>query len=111
MNMFFLVKVITSGIIIGIVTEISKKYTLTGGLIAAMPLTTLISLIWLYVETKDMSLLAEFSKSVFWGIFPALMFFLPAMFLFKKGYNFYFILFACFCCFGVGAYLHQTLLK
>lgn len=111
MSLFLIVKIVVSGLIIGLVTEISKKYTITGGLIAAMPLTTLLAIIWLYVETKDLSLIREFSRSVFWGIFPALMFFLPAMFLFKKEANFFVVLTICFLSFGVGAFFHHILVK
>lgn len=111
MSLFLIVKIVVSGLIIGLVTEISKKYTIAGGLIAAMPLTTLLAIIWLYVETKDLSLIGEFSRSVFWGIFPALMFFLPAMFLFKKEANFFVVLTICFLSFGVGAFFHHMLVK
>ncbi|MEW5819202.1 MAG: DUF3147 family protein [Cyanobacteriota bacterium] len=111
MSAFLVFKIILSGVIIGVITEISKKYTLLGGLIAAMPLTTLLSLFWIYYESRDYNLLANFSKSVFWGIFPTLLFFIPLIFLFKKEVNFYLVLLAGFTAFAIGAYFHQTLLK
>lgn len=107
---FFITKILVSAIIIAFVSEISKRYTAVGGLIAAMPLTTLLTLFWLYYEKKDMVLLSNFTKAVFWGVFPSLLFFIPAMWLFKKGYNFYFTLFVSFVFYGVGAYFHQKLL-
>jgi uncharacterized membrane protein (GlpM family) len=107
---FFITKILISAIIIAFVSEISKRYTVLGGLIAAMPLTTLLSMIWLYYEKKDLALLSDFTKSVFWGIFPSLLFFIPAIWLFKKGCNFYLTLFISFLFYGVGAYFHQKLL-
>jgi len=110
MTAFFLVKVLISAIIIASVSEIAKRYTSLGGLIAAMPLTTLLSLCWLYYDKKDLNLLSDFSKAVFWGIFPTLLFFIPAIFLFKKGYNFYFVMSISMFCLLIGAYIHQKIL-
>ncbi|MGD9580466.1 MAG: DUF3147 family protein [Vampirovibrionia bacterium] len=111
MSLYLVLKIIISGVLVGVVTEISKKYTIIGGLIAAMPLTTLLAILWLYFETKDLSLIGTFSRSVFFGIFPTLMFFLPAMFLFKKDNNFFVVLLICFLSFGVGAYFHHLYVK
>lgn len=110
MTVFFVVKILISATIIAIVSEVARKYTSLGGLIAAMPLTTLLSLCWLYYEKKDLNLLSDFSKAVFWGVFPTLLFFIPAIYLFKKGYNFYLVMTISFLCFLVGAYIHQKLL-
>jgi len=110
MTLFFVIKVIISAVIIATVSEIAQRYVSIGGLIAAMPLTTLLSLIWLYYERKDLNLLSDFSKSVFWGIFPTLLFFIPAIFLFKKGINFYLVIFISTLCFLAGAYVHQKIL-
>lgn len=107
---FFITKIFVSAIIIAVVSEISKRYTAVGGLLAAMPLTTLLSIVWLYYEKKDLALLSDFTKAVFWGVFPSLLFFIPAMFMFKKGYNFYLTLFISFLFYGVGVYFHQKLL-
>lgn len=107
----FLIKIIISAIFIAIVTEIAKLTPSLGGLIAAMPLTTFLSLCWLYYEKRDTVLLADFTTSVFWGIFPTLLFFLPAIFLFKKGYNFYVVLLISFIFLFIGACIHQMLIK
>lgn len=110
LSAFFITKIFVSAIIIALISEISKRYTELGGLIAAMPLTTLLSMIWLYYENRDLSLLSNFTKAVFWGVFPSLLFFIPAMWLFKKGYNFYLTLFISFVFYAIGAYFHQKLL-
>lgn len=109
--MFFATKVLISAVIIALVTEIAKKHVSLGGLVAAMPITTLLSICWLYYEKKDLVLLSDFSKSVFWGVFPTLMFFIPAIFLFKKGWNFYLVMSISFIFLGIGAYFHQKLLQ
>ena len=110
MTVFFIVKILVSAVVIAVVTEIAKKYASLGGLIAAMPLTTLLSLFWLYYEKKDTVLLYDFTKDVFWGVFPTLLFFISAMYFFKKGWNFYLTLFISFIFLGIGAYIHQKLI-
>ncbi|OGH98843.1 MAG: hypothetical protein A2287_08800 [Candidatus Melainabacteria bacterium RIFOXYA12_FULL_32_12] len=104
---FIIIKVLITALVIVLVTEIAKRHTSLGGLIAAMPITTLLSLFWLYYEKKDLALLSDFTRAIFWGIFPTLLFFIPAIFLFKKGWNFYLVLGISFICLGIGAYIHQ----
>ena len=109
--MLIVVKIITSAIIITIVTEIAKRNTSLGGLIAAMPLTTVITLIWLYIEKRDINLLSDFTKSVLFAIIPTIMFFIPAIILFKKGWNFYIVMIISFICFSIAAFIHQKLVN
>jgi F0F1-type ATP synthase assembly protein I len=108
---FFLVKVIVSALVIAVVTEIAKVSTSIGGLIAAMPFITVMSLIWFYTEKKDSILMADFTISVFWGIFPTLLSLLPAIYLFRKGYNFFHVLFISFIFLAIGVYIHQYFIK
>lgn len=48
--MQLIVKILLSAIIIGVVTEMAKRFPTYGGVIAALPLVSLLSLIWLWVE-------------------------------------------------------------
>ncbi|WP_057914868.1 DUF3147 family protein [Peribacillus muralis] len=66
--MFTIVKIIASAIIIGVITEISRRYPNYGGMIAALPIVSVISILWLYVQGERMEALSEFSLSVVWGI-------------------------------------------
>ncbi len=43
--MFTVVKVIISAIIIGVITEISRRYPQQGGVIAALPIVSLLSIL------------------------------------------------------------------
>ncbi len=108
--MLFVVKIIVSALIIAVVSEISKHLAHLGGLIAAMPLTTLLTLFWLNYETGDQELLAEFTVSVFWGIFPTLIFFISVIYLFKRGWTFYPAIGASLVLFSLAAIIHQKFL-
>jgi hypothetical protein len=67
---FLVIKILASAIIIGIVTEVAKRFPTYGGIIAALPLVSLLSLIWLYVQGEQTINLSKFALGVLWG-FPA----------------------------------------
>lgn len=68
--MFFAVKVIVSALVIAIVTEIARKFPVYGGVIAALPLVSLLSLFWLSIQGQHSLQLSKFAIGVLWG-FPA----------------------------------------
>ncbi len=84
----FITKTLISAVIIAIISTISKKYPGIGGLIASIPLTSLIAMIWLYQETQDTQKVITLSNSIFLMIFPSLIFFLVLPILLKR-INFY----------------------
>lgn len=110
MNIFFITKILISAIIIAFVSEIAKRYTLLGGLIAAMPITTLLSMLWIYFDKKDATLISNFLISVVFGTILSFLFFICAIFLLKKGINFYLTLFVSLFVLGVGAYFYQKII-
>ncbi|MFC4410479.1 DUF3147 family protein [Chungangia koreensis] len=63
-------KVITSAIIIAAVTEVAKRFPTYGGIIAALPLVSLLSIIWLNVQGESSTTISNFALGVLWG-FPA----------------------------------------
>jgi F0F1-type ATP synthase assembly protein I len=68
--MYVVVKVIVSAIVIGIVTEIARRFPLYGGIVAALPLVSLLSIMWLYFQGEQNTTLSKFALGVLWG-FPA----------------------------------------
>ncbi|WP_419881760.1 DUF3147 family protein [Peribacillus sp. B-H-3] len=68
--MYVITKIIASAIVISVVTEISRRFPSYGGIIAALPLVSLLSIIWLYVQGEETSTLSKFALGVLWG-FPA----------------------------------------
>lgn len=68
--MYVIVKIMISAILIGIVTEVSRRFPTYGGIIAALPLVSLLSIIWLYVQGEQTTVLSKFALGVLWG-FPA----------------------------------------
>lgn len=68
--MFLFMKIIASALVIATVTEISRRFPAYGGIVAALPLVSLLSIIWLYVQGEQTATLSKFALGVLWG-FPA----------------------------------------
>lgn len=64
--MYYILKVLLSAILIVAITEIAKKSTLMGGILASIPLVSVLAFIWIYVETKNIEIISSLSISVFW---------------------------------------------
>lgn len=88
----YIFKVIISAILIVAVSEFSKKSSLVGGILASIPLTSVIAIIWLYAETKDVQKISNLSLSIFWLVIPSLSLFLILPALIKMKIAFYFAL-------------------
>ncbi len=85
----FLIKLLISSGIIIIVSEISKKDTLMGGIIVSIPLVSVLSMVWLYLETKNVENVSALSTSILWLIIPSLTLFIVLPILIKSGINFF----------------------
>jgi F0F1-type ATP synthase assembly protein I len=110
--MQFLFKISTTIAIIVFCTQIGKKFPSLGGLIATMPLTGLIVLVWLYSDNPgDYEIMVKYTKGALWGILPSILFFLVAFLCFKKHFSLAVVLPASFGIWLIGAFIHQWLLS
>jgi uncharacterized membrane protein (GlpM family) len=66
---------ITAAVVV-IVSEAAKRSDRLGGLIAALPLVTVLALIWLYVERQPQAKIANHAWYTFWYVVPTLPMFL-----------------------------------
>lgn len=83
--MQFAVKLLISMLLISACAAVGKKIPSPAGLIATLPLTTLVVLIWLHTEDEgDYARFAAFSKGVVWEIIPSMLFFITAYGCFRK---------------------------
>jgi hypothetical protein len=71
------------------VSEIAKRSSTLGAIIASLPLTSLLAFLWLYGETGDTAKIAELSKSIFWYVLPSLVLFIALPVLLNGGMNFW----------------------
>jgi hypothetical protein len=80
--------VVTTGLVV-LISELSKRSTLVGAILASVPLISVLAMTWLYVETHDAAQVASLSKSIFWLVLPSLALFLVLPVLLERGLNFY----------------------
>ena len=108
----FAVKLIAANIIIVTCSLVGKRFPSLGGLIATMPITTLIVLFWLRADRPgDSRLLADFTGGVFWGIIPTLLFFGAAWCCLRRGLPLSLALTVGSGVWLLGAVVHQGLLR
>lgn len=67
--------ILTAGIVV-LVSELAKRSDKLGGLVAALPLVTVLTLIWLYVEQQSQEKIANHAWYTFWYVVPTLPMFL-----------------------------------
>src|SRR6478672_6167432 len=101
----YAIKVLLSALVIVFVTELAKRSTLVGALIASLPLTSLLAFVWLYWDTRDASRVAGLSIDIFWLVLPSLALFLVLPYLIRLGWGFWISLLAAMAatvvCYGV----------
>lgn len=86
---FYLVKIAITTTLIVIISELAKRNTLAGAILASIPLVSILGMFWLYIETKDTTRVSSLAVSVFWLILPSLVLFVTLPLLLKHGFSFY----------------------
>ncbi|PCI60748.1 MAG: hypothetical protein COB34_02025 [Methylophilaceae bacterium] len=66
---------ITAGVVV-VVSELAKRSDKLGGLLAALPIVTVLTLIWLFVEKQPDAKIANHAYYTFWYVIPTLPMFL-----------------------------------
>jgi len=86
---YYLIKVLLSSVTIVAISEISKRSTTIGSILASIPLVSLLAFVWMYIETKDTVKIAQLSQGIFWLVIPSLLFFILFPVLLKKNIDFW----------------------
>jgi hypothetical protein len=78
---WIITKYFLTAAVVVLVSEIAKRSDKLGGLVAALPLVTVLALIWLYVERQPEAKIANHAWYTFWYVVPTLPMFLafPAL--------------------------------
>ncbi len=74
--MYLIVKTLLTAIIIIAISEIARRSSLIAGILASIPLTSVLALTWLYFDTKNVGNVVDLSNSILMLIPPSLTFFL-----------------------------------
>ena len=87
--LYLVIKAAISGVIVAIVSEIARRYPGWGGLVASLPLTSLLAMLWLWRDTADPERVAGLSMGAFWFILPSLPMFAVLPALLRSGVGFW----------------------
>ncbi len=85
----FWVKLVSTVFLILAITEAAKRSAQLGALITALPWITLLSLVWLQIESQPTEKIARYSAYTFWYVLPTLPMFLLIPKLLQAGLNFW----------------------
>jgi hypothetical protein len=83
------IKVLITAVLVVAISEAAKRSTVLGGIVASLPLTSLLAFIWLYGETGDSGKIASLSVSIFWYVLPSLVLFIALPMLLARGIDFW----------------------
>lgn len=97
---FDLFKILLTAVIILVVTKVQLLSDRLSALLIALPLTSIVAMIWMRHESKvpdeakRIASIADHAYYTFWFVLPTLPMFLVIPWMLRKGYGFYFTLFA-----------------
>jgi len=97
---WIITKYLTTALVVVIISEVAKRNDKLGGLIGALPLITIMALVWLYFERQSYEKIANHAWYTFWYVIPTLPMFLAFPFIYKVT-GFWLSLFFCIIIIGI----------
>ena len=107
---YLIIKYFITAAVVVLVSEFAKSSDKLGGLIAALPLVTVLTLIWLFVEKQPTTKIANHAYYTFWYVIPTLPMFLLFPSLLPK-FGFWPTLISCIVMTLVIFYVYAVVLK
>ena len=85
----FLLKVLVSALVVAGAAELARRSTVLGALLASLPLTSLLAMVWLWRDGAPPEQIAQFSTSILWLVLPSLLLFVVLPVLLRAGWSFW----------------------
>jgi F0F1-type ATP synthase assembly protein I len=108
--LYLITKYLITAAVVVLVSEFAKASDKLGGLVAALPMVTVLTLIWLYVEHQPATKIANHAYYTFWYVIPTLPMFLLFPYLLPK-LGFWLTLIACIVFTLAVFYVYTIVLK
>lgn len=105
-----IIKYLITAAVVVLVSEFAKASDKLGALVAALPLVTVLTLIWLYIEQQPATKIANHAYYTFWYVLPTLPMFLLFPYLLPK-FGFWPTLIGCILFTLVIFYVYAMALK
>ena len=87
--LYLVIKAAISGVIVALVSEIARRNPGAGGLLASLPLVSVLGMIWLWRDTHDAVRMAAHAEATFWFVLPSLPMFLLIPLMLRSGVTFW----------------------
>lgn len=104
---YLILKATLSGILAMLVSEVARRSPGIGGLVASLPLISIMAIIWLWQDTADTERIASLSEATFWYVLPTLPMFLVLPAMLRTGVGFWIAL-AASCLLTISLYAATT---
>ncbi|MDD2833583.1 MAG: DUF3147 family protein [Methylotenera sp.] len=91
---FIILKYLITALVVVLASELAKASDKLGALVTALPMVTILTLIWLFVEKQAPAKIANHAYYTFWYVIPTLPMFLLFPYLLPK-WSFWPTLIAC----------------
>lgn len=85
----FAIKVLVSALLIAAAAEFGRRSALAGALLASLPLTSILAMIWLWRDGAPPAQIADFTAGVLWFVLPSLLLFIVTPALLRAGWSFW----------------------
>ncbi len=86
---YYVIKLVITAVLIVLISEISKRSSIVAAILASVPLVSVLAILWLYIDTKDVGKISALTTSIFWLVIPSLAFFITLPVLLKQNISFY----------------------
>lgn len=87
--LYGVIKALLSGLLVGLVSETARRNAALGALLASLPLISVLGMVWLWRDTRDVARLADHAEATFWYVIPSLPMFLVIPALLRRGVGFW----------------------
>ena len=106
---YLILKALISGFLVAIASEVARRWPGWGALIVSLPLVSLLTFIWLWIDTREPTRIAELSQSTFWFFLPSMPLFLVLPAMLRSGISFWIALLVS-CALTIALYWGMTLI-
>lgn len=87
--MLYAAKILISAAAFTFITEVARRNTALAALVTALPLTTVLALLWMHHAGAEPLRLATYLSETLWYVLPSLLFFILMPLMLRKGMGFY----------------------
>jgi len=85
----FLLKILISASLIAAASELARRRAWFGALVASLPLTSILAMVWLWRDGSEPAQIAAFATSILWLVLPSLLLFIAMPIMLRSGFGFW----------------------